>query len=192
MLIRDILKQKLKCVLLGNEGLYYICLRDYLVDIGGYRDLNYGEDTDVLVRLCCFKEVVSLPVTVSVNLGYIGRGERRYAQGLRFLLRSARNFVDKMLVGGYNPHKLLLRYKYYYRKGLLETLISIAIRSLVATPLALHPLNISRLARECKILRHIDSFTYRDICIAEGLKRTPKELLIKYFHAFDVQWRYLV
>jgi len=190
MLIRDILKYDLKCVLLGNEGLYYICLRDYVVDIGGYRDLNYGEDTDILVRLCCFKEVVSLPVAISVNLGsYIRRGERRYARGFQFLLRSLRNFVEKMLVGGYNPGKLFLRYRFYYHRGLLKTLTLTTLRSMIAVPLKLHPLNSSRLAHECKILRRVDSFTYRDICIAEGLRRAPKELLTKYSHVFDPRWR---
>jgi len=190
MLIRDILKYDLKCVILGNEGLYYICLRDYVVDIGGYRDLNYGEDTDVLVRLCCFREVVSLPVAISVNLGaYIRRGERRYAKGFQLLLRSARNFVDKMLVGGYNPSKLFLRYRFYYRRRLLETLIPVALRSLIAVPLELHPLNSSRLARECRILRHVDSFTYRDICIAKGLRKAPKELLEKYSNVLEPRWR---
>jgi len=188
-LIRDILKYDLKCVVLGNEGLYYICLRDYVINVGGYRDLNYGEDTDVLVRLCCFREVVSIPIAISVNLGsYTRRGEKRYAKGLQLLLRTARNLVDKILVGGYNPSKLFSRYRFYYRRGLLEALILAAPRSLIAVPLVLHPLNSSRLARECGILKRVDGFTYRDICIFEGLRRAPKELLAKYFHVFEQRW----
>ena len=186
-LIKDIIKYKLKCVLIGNEGLYYICYRDWVIDVGNYRDLNFGEDTDLLIRLCCFKQTLALPIRVSYNIGsYMPESERRYASGFSYLLRSLNNFIDKILVGGYTPRKQLLRYKLFYNKN---NLILTLLRSLIAIPLQLHPMNISKYKDSCGELKYIDGYTFRDLCIIKGIKNTPYELLKKYFNNFEPQWK---
>jgi len=71
-------------------------------------------------------------------------------------------------------------------RRVLETLMPATLRSLMALPLELHPLNSFRLARKCRILRRVDSFAYRDMCIAEGLRRSPQRIACKIFPRFRI------
>ena len=184
-LIRDILRNNIKCVLLGNEGLYYICYRDIILSTGGYRDLNYGEDTDLQVRLCCELAdfVISLPVSVTVNVGHFysaKSGEKRYSRGFSYLLRLFRNTRDRILVGGYNPPKLIRRYRYIHRMSLRKAIVLALILSSLTVLLQFHPLNTSKIRdRKCDKLKYLDAFTYRDVCMIESLKLTPKALIFK-------------
>ncbi|MEM3806039.1 MAG: hypothetical protein QXV08_08290 [Desulfurococcus sp.] len=57
-----------KCLILANPGVHLICPRELLLRIGGYKDLNYGEDIELLARIFHNNVAISLPIKIASDL----------------------------------------------------------------------------------------------------------------------------
>jgi len=95
--------------------------REYLLSRGGWRDLNYGEDNELLARVGFDN---NLPVVFSRPIKIAGRGlrrEARYFQGtISFMKRTLVNAVSLIRSFGLKPADLIN----YYDKWLLMPLFT--------------------------------------------------------------------
>jgi len=54
-----------KCLILANPDVHLVGPRELLLKIGGYKDLNYGEDIELLKRIFHNNVTISLPIKVA-------------------------------------------------------------------------------------------------------------------------------
>ncbi|MCR8486995.1 MAG: hypothetical protein NDP22_01095 [Crenarchaeota archaeon] len=59
-----------KCLILANPGVHLVGLRELLLRVGGYKDLNYGEDIELLARIFHSNVAISLPIKVASDLRF--------------------------------------------------------------------------------------------------------------------------
>ena len=122
-----------KVLLINNPGFYGIFPRDIALRIG-FRDLNYAEDIDFLTRLLSTiheHDIVSLPISLTVNEPVKGDRERRYEKGLSYVSRIIRNRIDRAISYGLAPHNGIIMFRRIYglplAKAILLTLINAGI-----------------------------------------------------------------
>jgi len=88
-----------------NAHYLFVTRKDIILNKGGWRDLNYGEDNELYIRVG-FDYFI--PVITATNLFKIlQRRERRYAKNkIQYYYRSFRNEVDRIRGFGYNFNEI--------------------------------------------------------------------------------------
>ncbi len=89
----------------------YIAKREYLIEVGGWKDLNAGEDYELLSRV---RIDMFLPVIIGYNEKVNFFRERRYARNpFKYLIRRFKNGVDFVRGYGYNRLDEYVRNRYH-------------------------------------------------------------------------------
>ncbi len=86
----------------------YIANREYLIEVGGWKDLNVSEDFELLSRV---KIDMFLPVIIGSNEKVSFPREKRYAKSpIKFLIRRLKNHIDYVRGRGFNNLDEYLEY----------------------------------------------------------------------------------
>lgn len=92
-----------------NAGTY-VAKKEYLIEVGGWRDLNWGEDIELLSRV---RVDLFLPIIVGYNEKVNFDREKRYARNhLKYQIRKLRNTVDDIRGLGFNLNEYLKTHYY--------------------------------------------------------------------------------
>jgi len=88
----------------------FVARKDVILNKGGWRDLNYGEDFELFVRVGFD---YSIPVINSVNLYVSQKREIRYVKSkIKYYFRSFKNTVNVIRAYGYNFNETRLTFDY--------------------------------------------------------------------------------
>ncbi|MEM2483015.1 MAG: hypothetical protein QW365_07980 [Candidatus Nezhaarchaeales archaeon] len=89
-----------------------VCPRELLLRIGGYKDLNYGEDIELLARIFHNNVAISLPIKVASDLRFAEvLRERRCSRSIsHFMYRKLSLLKDRALAYRLTPRKLIREY----------------------------------------------------------------------------------
>jgi len=121
-------------VLLVNEPGFIGIIPRMLCTKIGFRDLNYSEDIDFLARLLSIvdkSKIVSLPISLARNEEVVGVRERRYATGLKYLIRKIGNYVDNVISYGLNTKKTLIHSRYIWGNKLYKAFLMAYLNTLI-------------------------------------------------------------
>lgn len=101
--------------------------RKLLIACGGWSDLNYDENVDLLTRLYLRNALITIPIQVCEDLYPIvirKTREMRYAKGLKYFLRYFRNRLDLTCGNGDTLRKVIIVFRYLYQRSIFTTLLT--------------------------------------------------------------------
>lgn len=101
--------KKILATLSGPIGIYPKCI---LSKVGGWKDLNWGENHELFIRLFKQNLIVTFPINVAIHLNP-GSLERRYAHGIQYILRRIKNRWDSIYSYADTLKKRYIRYRYF-------------------------------------------------------------------------------
>jgi len=98
-----------------------------LLSVGGWRDLNYDENVDLLARLYKCGLLITAPIRICRDLFPITDRklrELRYARGFRYYLRKFRNRIDLTCGNADTLCKVVVVVRYHYGEGILRCILA--------------------------------------------------------------------
>ncbi|WP_162568924.1 glycosyltransferase [Acidianus sulfidivorans] len=100
-----ILKSDKTRIFLGVSQLTYIGNKEEILKYGGWKNYNVTEDFEFLVRQ---KIDISYPVIIGKNQRFSGFRDRRYAKGIKWIIRMFKNAVDAYRSCNYSFNDVLM------------------------------------------------------------------------------------
>ncbi|ADY01290.1 glycosyl transferase family 2 [Vulcanisaeta moutnovskia 768-28] len=181
-----------KCIVFANPGLHIMCPKDIIMSVGNYRDLNYGEDIELLARIFSIysNKALSLPIRLAYDLRVVDSGvmkdrERRYSGSLfKHVVRKMRNMVDRYLAYGYDLEKLVREHYLLYKNNIFALVVNVLMHLFVIIPLSKTRGIRSKLRIPLSNYLYVDLMTYL-LMIDPALFGISIDKVIDYFKDFS-------
>ncbi len=172
-----------KCLILANPGVHLICPRELLLRIGGYKDLNYGEDIELLARIFHNNAAISLPIKIASDLRFAEvLRERRYSRSiLHFMYRKLSLLKDRALAYRLTPRKLVREHWYVHKNNVVK----VALNLMLHLPIFIY-VKLNKTEGFSHILTNallVDFLTYKTMVDPKSFGFT-REDIIEYFRYF--------
>jgi len=106
-----------------------VCPRELLLRIGGYKDLNYGEDIELLARIFHNNVAISLPIKVASDLRFAEvLRERRCSRSIQnFMYRKLSLLKSRALAYRLTPRKLIREHWHVYKNNIIKVALNLML-----------------------------------------------------------------